>query len=252
MSMRRAFLLLILAIGAPGIAGTALANDPNRAKAKVLFEEGMKQYNLGNLQEALNAFKDGYLVRPDPVFLFNIAQCYRMLGNHEKAVYSYQRFLGASPDAPNRSEVEALVQKEEASILRKDAALAPTGPLPPPEESKPVPVAVKPAAAVTAVPAQPPRLESKPAPAAPPPARQVQKEPPRLAPLPPPVKMVAAAPITQDPAPAKSTPVYKKWWLWTIVGVAVAGAGAGIGAAYAMPKDAAVPATDAVTFPVSF
>jgi hypothetical protein len=46
----------------------------------------------------------------------------------------------------------------------------------------------------------------------------------------------AAAPATAAPAlvaqparPADKTPVYKKWWLWTIVGVAVAGAAVGLG-----------------------
>ena len=33
--------------------------------------------------------------------------------------------------------------------------------------------------------------------------------------------------VTQ--APKRHQPVYKKWWLWTIVGVAVVGAGVGIG-----------------------
>jgi tetratricopeptide (TPR) repeat protein len=30
-------------------------------------------------------------------------------------------------------------------------------------------------------------------------------------------------------APATATPVYKKWWLWTVVGVVVVGAGLGLG-----------------------
>lgn len=37
----------------------------------------------------------------------------------------------------------------------------------------------------------------------------------------------ATTPAPTSPEPA--TPVYKKWWLWTIVGVAVVGAGAGVG-----------------------
>jgi hypothetical protein len=36
--------------------------------------------------------------------------------------------------------------------------------------------------------------------------------------------------LTSAPAAHRDAqPVYKKWWLWTIVGVAVAGAGVGIG-----------------------
>jgi hypothetical protein len=30
------------------------------------------------------------------------------------------------------------------------------------------------------------------------------------------------------PPPTKSTPVYKKWWFWTIIGAVAVGAGVGI------------------------
>ena len=44
--------------------------------------------------------------------------------------------------------------------------------------------------------------------------------------------VAAPAPVAAAPEPSRSepqrTPVYKKWWLWTIVGVVVA-AGVGVG-----------------------
>lgn len=43
-------------------------------------------------------------------------------------------------------------------------------------------------------------------------------------------------------APAKTRePMYKKWWVWTIVGVAAAGAATGVALALTIPKDAAIP-----------
>jgi hypothetical protein len=59
-----------------------------------------------------------------------------------------------------------------------------------------------------------------PAPEAPPPA-------PVAAPAPAPAPAPAAA-LPPPIAPHTDTPVYKKWWLWTIVGVGVA-AGVGVG-----------------------
>jgi hypothetical protein len=39
---------------------------------------------------------------------------------------------------------------------------------------------------------------------------------------------LAAAP-SESPAQERATPVYKRWWLWTVVGVAVVGIGLGVG-----------------------
>jgi tetratricopeptide (TPR) repeat protein len=47
------------------------------------------------------------------------------------------------------------------------------------------------------------------------------------APLLPPV--APAAPAAPAPPPPEHTPVYKKWWLWTVVGVVVAGGAVGLG-----------------------
>jgi tetratricopeptide (TPR) repeat protein len=45
---------------------------------------------------------------------------------------------------------------------------------------------------------------------------------------PPPTPAPAPVVVTPAPAPVAHTPVYKKWWLWTIVGVVAAGAAVGI------------------------
>jgi hypothetical protein len=56
---------------------------------------------------------------------------------------------------------------------------------------------------------------------APSPAPKVEPEKPE------PPKTVALT--VEAPRPQATTPVYKKWWLWTVVGVAVVGAAVGIG-----------------------
>jgi tetratricopeptide (TPR) repeat protein len=58
--------------------------------------------------------------------------------------------------------------------------------------------------------------------------------PPVVAPPPVVTPPVTSAPVVVAPPPASDsphpTPVYKKWWLWTVVGVVVvAGAGVGLG-----------------------
>ena len=59
----------------------------------------------------------------------------------------------------------------------------------------------------------------------------------------------APALVVATPPERHETPVYKRWWLWTIVGVAAAGAATGIAVALTTPKDASIPSgATAVTF----
>lgn len=55
--------------------------------------------------------------------------------------------------------------------------------------------------------------------------------PPAPAPVETPAVTPAPAPVAAAPAPVveKRTPAYKKWWVWTIVGVGVAGVALGVG-----------------------
>jgi tetratricopeptide (TPR) repeat protein len=58
-----------------------------RTQAKALYQSGMAHYNLNEIREALKDFKEAYRLFPqEPVFLFNIAQCHRRLGDHTTGV----------------------------------------------------------------------------------------------------------------------------------------------------------------------
>ena len=43
-----------------------------------------------------------------------------------------------------------------------------------------------------------------------------------------------AAKVTAPPT--RKTPIYKKWWLWTTIGVVVVGAGLGLGLGLGLPR----------------
>jgi hypothetical protein len=127
----------------------ALAPGPARAAedtaaAVARFKEGRKLYQVGEYRRALEEFKQAYLAREDPVFLFNIAQCYRLLGESREALTFYRRYLGAAPEAANRPEVEKLIHDlESKSSPVEPAAPAPTAPqpapMPPPQPPAPTP-----------------------------------------------------------------------------------------------------------------
>jgi hypothetical protein len=85
------------------------ARSDNRKAARAEAEEAMRRYNLNEFSDSLIKFKSAYLHYPDPVFLFNIAQCERQLGDTGEALKFYRNYLRELPDAPNREEVRELV-----------------------------------------------------------------------------------------------------------------------------------------------
>lgn len=130
------------------------ADDPVLRVVAAHYEQGTKLYNLGDFRNALDEFKAAYLARRAAEFLFNIAQCYRQLGEHESAAREYRAYLREKPDAKNRADVEAFIAAADREIARREAARPPTGVIGTPEveparrlvvvEAAPVPEATPP------------------------------------------------------------------------------------------------------------
>ena len=107
------------------VARAAPKDDAPTARARELFKSGTKHYSLSEYTAALNDFKEAYRLKEDPVFLYNIAQCHRLLGQHEEAARFYRAYLRAlpsSPSAPNLSDIEDHVKSEEAAMREAEAA----------------------------------------------------------------------------------------------------------------------------------
>src|SRR5271157_514619 len=100
--------VLVFVCATLGSVSSASAQD-DRDAAKAHFSRGTRLYQVGEYRQALDEFKAAHLAKPDPSFLYNIAQCHRQLGDLEQAVTMYKRFLAASPNAANRAEVEKRV-----------------------------------------------------------------------------------------------------------------------------------------------
>lgn len=107
--------------GKPDTFGATLKQFVEQApieRAKVLYDQGNKHYNLGEYAEALVLYKRAYRVKGLPAFLFNIAQCHRKLGQHTEAVAMYQSYLVGVPNADNKALVESLIS-ESKDVLEK-------------------------------------------------------------------------------------------------------------------------------------
>jgi tetratricopeptide (TPR) repeat protein len=109
--------LLLLAVA----VRTAAADDSAATKAaRRHFERGEKLYALTRFSEALDEYQKAFEARPLPDFLFNIGQCYRNLGDYDSAIFSYRKYLTAAPDAPNRAQVEQLIEELQAKKDQSD------------------------------------------------------------------------------------------------------------------------------------
>jgi len=70
---------------------------------------GHRLYRLGRYEEAVAAFRRAYEVKADARLLFDIAECYRELGAVDQALFYYDRYLAAWPDAFDRAQVDERV-----------------------------------------------------------------------------------------------------------------------------------------------
>ncbi|HEY2744864.1 MAG TPA: tetratricopeptide repeat protein [Polyangia bacterium] len=198
------------------VMATAPAMASNKQRAREEFRIGLQHYNLGEFKEALETFKSAYRDYDDPSFLFNIAQCERMLGEKGEAIRSYRAYLRESGDSSKRAEVLKLVSSLEAALREEGSAKAqpPSGVLQPHETDAAPPPASPSGKSAPASP--PPSLALPASPAA-------HDEPPAAA-----SSSGAASEGLVVTAAPKRRPAYKKWWVWTLVGIGVAGAAVGV------------------------
>ena len=96
----------------------ALAAEPaeGRPKAMERFRKGEKLHNLSEYAAALEEFRAAYLMVDDPLLLFNIAQCHRLLGNTREAITFYNRYRRAQPEAASRGFVDRKIAELETQL----------------------------------------------------------------------------------------------------------------------------------------
>src|SRR3954471_19916614 len=208
------------------LAGSAFAD--NKEAARESYTEGKRHYDLGEYDAALSAFKKAYLNYEEPVFLFNIAQCYRALGDKPAAARTYRAFLRNWPKAPNREQVERIVAQLDEAIAKDASARAAPPPdtlapanSPPPSTTKPADKPVMASATPAPQPsAPPPTTEPKTAPPPPAAGEPRAKSPPPRDEL---AGMVEVEPNFDRPSGSGKA---LKWWAWTLIAVGIAGVAA--------------------------
>jgi tetratricopeptide (TPR) repeat protein len=207
---------LSLALLLPATRVTAAPPSPEeKTRAREHYQKGLTHYDIKEYSDALAEFKNAYRVVQDPAFLFNIAQCYRKLGQDVEALDYYRNYLRRFPTAPNRGEVERRIQEIERELAMKAPAGTPAPGTPSPGTP---PVVEPPASRPPPGPVTP--LTAPPATSAPPPV--FPAPPPAATSAPPAAAVVTASP---DAGGRGGEPAfYQRWWFWTGVGAVVVAA----------------------------
>lgn len=156
-----------------------------RNRARAIAGEANEAYNIGHFEQALERYEQAYAVFAAPQLLFNLGQCHRELGNHERVVFFFERYLEELPEASNRPVVEELLTESRGEVQRAEAA------------------------AEAERQAEQRRVEEARAEAA---ARAEQER----------IRDEAARAALREETEDEDTPIYEEWWLWTTIGVALA------------------------------
>ena len=200
--MKRAVVIAVSMIAALAArAAVAREGAASDRPGRVLFERAEAKFNVGRFDEALVDYQAAYDAEPLPAFLFNIGQCYRNMGNYERAQFFFRRYTALDPRSPNRPAAERLIAEMERLSAERAAAESPATP------------------AADNAPVTPPSLAA--------PAPPADQHPSLAAP--------ATSVAEKAGDNGKRPPVYRRAWFWVAVSaVVVAG---GVATAYAVTQD---------------
>ena len=167
----------------------------------------------------MGEYLSGYEEKPDPGFIFNVAQCQRLLGHPGPALQSYRRYLNEAPEGAGR-----VIAERQAAELEQ---LLGSGDKPPAhaEGAGLAPPAVSSAALAPPSAAAPPTSEVAPVRPAAQPEPAISLVTSAEAPLAGPLPALPATAIQAPPDPrtsevsaarteAERRPVYERWWFW--------------------------------------
>ena len=121
---------LVLVVVLLAGVGVARAADPTAEKARAHFQQGDTYFKLEKYANALQEFEQAYLAKQDPSFLYNIAQCHRLMGNRVEAIRFYKRYLNDAPAAANRPVAEKHIRDLESALGAEELTGAHVAPAP--------------------------------------------------------------------------------------------------------------------------
>jgi len=121
------FSVVVLAVLWTGGLAVAQPSGAQVQAAQEFFTRGNTAYNLGHFDEAAELFEKAYEAWPQPEFLYNIAQSYRLGVHCKKALHFYKRFrslmdqgTGTPLSSKKREEVERFIAELTECVANAD------------------------------------------------------------------------------------------------------------------------------------
>ncbi|MBX3128531.1 MAG: tetratricopeptide repeat protein [Polyangiaceae bacterium] len=102
-----------------GFSTAGLAAAEPQAEALKLFEESADRYREGKFDDAAALLERAYALHPEPVLLYNLGRAYEGLGESEKAIDAYKRYLEGTPDAKDRGALERRIETLERQVAER-------------------------------------------------------------------------------------------------------------------------------------
>ena len=222
------------------VPARALADgEQDLARARVVWKTGKRLFHQGDYKGALARFDQGYALSGKGGFLFNMAECQRLLGDDGQAQVLYRRYLAAHPTGKSRGlAIKRLLALDAARAAARSPGPGADTPAPgaaQPAKPKPAPIvpaedpAPKPRTVAPAEEPTPDTAQGAPA-ALPASATQAQRSR-----QPATSRTLTTARAAQPEAKQPGTPIYKRWWFWTIIGAVAVGGGVTAGVLASQP-----------------
>jgi tetratricopeptide (TPR) repeat protein len=135
-----------------GIVPTASAASEaaKKKRAKAEAEKATVSFKLSRFEDALHGYEKAYEIYQASGLLFNIAQCHRQLGHHEKAIFFFTGYLRDHRHAKNADQAAQLLEEEKQQVAALEAQRTAAASQ---ATSAPVAIVVAPASLPSSVPA---------------------------------------------------------------------------------------------------
>lgn len=118
------------------LAGAHTARGDDLQRAKTLYEDGLRHYNVSEYGAAITAWKEAYLLSKRTLLLFNIGQAYRLSGDCVEAMKFYASYRREEPKP--KPGLDAAIAACDKPVPPPDDR--PMQPAQPAQPAKPAPV----------------------------------------------------------------------------------------------------------------
>jgi hypothetical protein len=108
------FFALVVALGASAARADGSAPD-SEARARSLYRTASAHFDAGRYVEAQAEFSAGYELSHKPGFLWNMAECARLLAHPERALGLYRQYVAVAAPSTTRVDAQNRIRELEAS-----------------------------------------------------------------------------------------------------------------------------------------